>query len=238
MARACLVPIAFFALVSMHAPAHAIVGASEPAARAGGVMVLAAGRGRGGFCSGVALAPRIVLTAAHCVGAPQATRVHYRNGAGAPVLIEVARIERHAGYRANAVSARAPSVDLAMIETRDALPDAMAPSAIGEAPRTIGATLEIAGFGVMREGMPDTSGQFRSATLRLRGPLSNLLLWLEGEAGACTGDSGGPVFAGGALVAITAFAEGGGGKACGKLTQAVRLAPHRAWIESVIARWR
>lgn len=238
MFRAAAVFAAQLGWLMCQSPAHAIVGASEPAAQAGGVMVLAAGAGRGGFCSGVALGPRLVLTAAHCVAAPQALRIHYRDASGAPVLIEAARIARHPLYRANAVAARAPSVDLALVETREDLPDTLSPAMIADGPRAIGARIEIAGFGVAREGRPETSGRFRSATLNLRGPLSNLLLWLEGDAGACAGDSGGPVFADGALVAITAFAEGAGGKACGKLTQAVRLAPHRAWIEGVIARWR
>lgn len=238
MIRAAAVFAAQLGWLISQSPAHAIVGASEPAAMAGGVMVLAAGPGRGGFCSGVALGSRVVLTAAHCVAAPHTTRVHYRDASGAPVLIEAARIARHPRYRANAIAARAPSVDLALIETREDLPDALSPAAIAEGPRATGARVEVAGFGVTREGRPETSGRFRSATLSLRGPLSNLLLWLDGDAGACTGDSGGPVFADGALVALTAFAEGAGGKACGKLTQAVRLAPHRGWIEEVIARWR
>lgn len=234
--RQILLPLLLAAAVQT--PARAIVGDSAPAAQRGGVMVLSAGGGRAGFCSGVALGPHIVLTAAHCVSAPSATRVHYRDASGASVLVEATQVERHPRYRANAVAARAPSVDLALVSTRTPLPESLSASQIGEGPQAVGDNVVVAGFGVMREGRAETSGQWRAAAMRLRAPLSHLLLWLEGAGGACTGDSGGPVFVGSSLVAIVAFAEGAGAKACGKLTQAVRLAPHRAWIDATIARWR
>ena len=74
----------------------------------------------------------------------------------------------------------------------------------------------------------------------LRAPLSNVLLWLEGAegVGACTGDSGAPVFSGGAVVGIVAYAQAARGRGCGGLTQAVRIAPHAAWVESVVKGWR
>jgi hypothetical protein len=111
---------------------------------------------------------------------------------------------------------------------------------MGEASSEIGAAFDIAGFGMTREGVASSSGALRSATLRLRAPVSNVLLWLESDegAGACTGDSGAPVFFGGALVAIVAFAQGEPGHACGKLTQAVRVGPHQGWIEQIKAQWR
>ena len=56
-------------------------------------------------------------------------------------------------------------------------------------------------------------------------------------AGACTGDSGGAVFdREGALVGIIAFAAGRGTRRCGALTQAVRVAPFRQWIEEAAGR--
>ena len=245
MAERAMFAARFFlclAALALSGRAQAMVG---PTGDAGGyaahvVMALAqSGRGAG-FCSGAVLAPNVVLTAAHCVASPQATRVHFRDGAGKPALLEVARITRHPGFRADAVKARAKSIDLALIETREPLPASFSPIAIGEASNEVGAVFDIAGFGVARPGVASTSGVLRRARLSLRAPLSHVLLWLSSDdgAGACTGDSGAPVFANGALVGIVAFAQGQTGRGCGGLTQAVRVAPYRAWIEQTIAGWR
>lgn len=221
--------------------ARALVGPSSDGSAYSGqvLMVLAQAPGRAGFCSGVVVAPNIVLTAAHCVAAPGATRVHFRDARGAPVLLPVARVARHPEYRADAVAARAKSVDLALVETAEPLPSSFSATALGEAAGAIGATFEIAGFGMTRQGEPSSSGHLRSARLVLREPLSNVLLWLDGGgAGACTGDSGGPVFSGGAVVGIVAYAQAAVGRGCGGLTQAVRVAPYAGWIQQTIRAWR
>ncbi len=198
-------------------------------------MVLRGGS-RAGFCSGVVVAPNAVLTAAHCVGEPADTRVFLRDAEGAPVMLDVSRVLRHPGFRANAVAARARSVDLAVIQTRDALPSGLAPASLASGPDAVGSPLTIAGYGLAREAEAKTGGVYREADVTLRAPLSNLLLWLDGRgAGACTGDSGGPVFdREGAMVGIIAFAQGAGARSCGALTQAVRVSPFRGWVDEML----
>jgi S1-C subfamily serine protease len=202
------------------------------------VMVLSRNGTKAGFCSGVVLAPTIILTAAHCVANANDSRVYLP---GQP-LMPLSRIAKHPDFHADATRTRSRSIDLALVETADALPaeftaPAFAPPTLYE----IGTTFEIAGFGVAREGDAKTSGTLRTGSVTLRAPLSSVLLWLDDpqhETGACTGDSGGPVFtAEGKLAAIIAFAEGRGSRQCGKLTQAVLIAPHREWMERVIASW-
>ncbi|MGI4765255.1 MAG: trypsin-like serine protease, partial [Janthinobacterium lividum] len=73
-----------------------------------------------------------------------------------------------------------------------------------------------------------------------RAPLSDVLLWAEDPAhagaGACTGDSGGPMLdAAGEVAALTLWSAGDGKRQCGALTQALWLAPYRAWIVKMIA---
>jgi secreted trypsin-like serine protease len=64
-----------------------------------------------------------------------------------------------------------------------------------------------------------------------------VLIWAAdpggGVAGACSGDSGAPIWSadGSTAVAIAAWAQAPHGRGCGGLTQGPRLAPLRSWIE-------
>ena len=195
---------------------------------------------RAGFCTGVIIAPRVALTAAHCAGAAQNLRLYIPASGSEPKLTPVARVAVHPGYRAQAVARREKSIDLALIEAAEALPQAMQAVSFSNAGNNSDAFM-IAGYGIATEGDPKSGGTLRSAILRVRQPLSEVLLWLEGSGqstGACTGDSGAPIFANdGGLAAIVAFAEGQNGRRCGKLTQSVRVAPARDWIARVLAGW-
>ena len=82
-----------------------------------------------------------------------------------------------------------------------------------------------------------SGGQLRSVALAVREPASAVLIWAADpagrEAGACSGDSGAPVWSadGSAAVAIVAWAQGPHGRGCGGLTQGPLLAPVKGWIE-------
>jgi hypothetical protein len=241
--RAALLAAASVAIVSLILPngAGAIVGKSANGAKWQNhvVMVLSRSGSRAGFCSGVVLSRRIILTAAHCVANVSDTRVYLP---GQP-LLPLSRIAKHPDFHADAPRTRSRSIDLALVEITEPLPAEFAAPAFAGARRyEAGTAFEIAGFGVSREEDAKTSGALRMGHVALRAPLSSVLLWLDNpqhETGACTGDSGGPVFtADGKLAAIIAFAEGLGSRRCGRLTQAVLIAPHLRWIQRVIAGWR
>ena len=192
-----------------------------------------------GFCSAIVIGSKAVLTAAHCVPPGADLRIHFRAEKGAPVLLPVAGVARHPGYRADAIARRQRSIDLAVVTLVDPLPAGFQPAEIGEpGPVAPGTPFRVAGFGLTREGEAASSGQLREAALAARMPLSDVLLWADDPrgqgAGACTGDSGGPVLAGSAsrIVALTLWSAGVGGRRCGTLTQALWLAPYRDWIRA------
>ncbi len=239
---------ALFALIAAAlsvAPARAVVGPSESGARFADhlVMVLSRGGDREGFCTGIVLGPRAVLTAAHCLRSTRDMAVVYRDAANKPVLIAVAAAVSHPLYRPNAIAERQVSIDLALIETETPLDPRFPPARLaeGEGP-AVGDETILAGYGVAREGVPSSGGILLSARLKVRAPLSRILLWAEdgAAAGACGGDSGAPLFLddGETVAAIVAWTSGAErGKRCGGLTQGPLIAPQRDWIAATLARW-
>jgi hypothetical protein len=229
-------------------PALSLVGpaAEDESFAAHVVMVLKRGVGQASFCTGVVLAPQVVLTAAHCAAAIRDMRVYYRDGSGASQFVEVAAVAIHPGFRADALTRRAVSIDLALVQTRTPLGARFSPAQLDETGAvTVGEALRIVGYGLGREGEGATGGVLRSALLHVRAPLSTILLWAEDPnkagAGACSGDSGGPILSddGAKVLAITTWSAGaGGGKRCGAVTQGPLVAPQRAWIDGVLKRWR
>ena len=227
------------ATVAALPPAHAVVGPSRSEVgeiRDSLVMVLQRRGAAAGFCTGIVVAPRAVVTAAHCVPAGADLRVHFKDQDGAPVLLPVVRAMRHPGYRPDAIARRERSIDLAVLTLDADLPERFRPArlaSVGSA--RVGDPFTVAGFGLSREGEASSSGALRETSLAARAPLSEVLLWVADPAthgaGACTGDSGGPVLdASGAVAALTLWSAGTGARQCGALTQALWLAPYRAWI--------
>jgi Trypsin len=221
------------------APARALVGA-EPDGRFGNrvAMVLIRGGDKAGFCTGVVLSPRVLLTAAHCLRPLRDMAVHYRDATGAPVIIPVDAAIAHPLYRADAIRTRARSIDLALIRMVRPLDSRFAAAAIGDGgPPAIGASAIVSGFGAAQEGDWSSGGQLRSVTLAVREPASTVLIWAADPtgrtAGACNGDSGAPIWSadGSVAIAIVAWAQAAHGRGCGGLTQGPLLAPLKGWIE-------
>ena len=238
-ARRFAAAAAFLAFV---APALAIVG---PARDGDGysdrvVMVLARRGARQSVCSGVALGPRLVLTAAHCLESVADTLVAIRrDGRTAPVV--VAAVARHPRYDPNAPRDRRISIDLGLVETATPLDGFKFAEIAAERP-ALGQPVTVAGFGVTREGGPPSDGHIRAADLVVAAPLSYVTLWAKDPQasglGACHGDSGAPIYvADGRVAAVVAWTNGFKGHGCGAITQGPLVAPERAWIETIRARW-
>jgi hypothetical protein len=236
-----------FALLAT--PAAAIVGGgggpSENIARA--VVTIIGSRGT--FCSGTMIAQDIVLTAAHCVlpGADYKVIIPGENPAR---LLEVRRTLSHPQFNVQAILAHRASADVALVQLAAPLPQSKTPALLGRPtiPFEIGARFTIAGVGVTKRGDGKTGGIIRAADLavtgkpgtlqiRLTDPLTNNLR--EG-LGACTGDSGAPVFemrGGRAVVAgVVSWSTGANNaEGCGGLTGVTPLTLYLDWIRTTAA---
>lgn len=240
--RQKLAAAALAAFMATPCPAGALVGPTDPATDASVVMVLSRGGGRAGFCTGVIVAPDIVLTAAHCAARAADMRIHYRGPDGGIVLIPVRRVAIHPAYRADAIRTRQRSIDLALVEAAQPLDSRFTTARLDEGGHfAVGERLRIVGFGVAVEKDATSAGAGRGADLAVREPLSDVLVWAQDAAGrgagACQGDSGGPIFRDGAVVAVTAWSTGAPPAHCGVLTQGVVVAPNLGWLRGVLAAW-
>ena len=221
-------------------PAHAITGpAQEGSPAQSSLLMLLNERG---FCTANVIAQDVLLTAAHCVHKIKGA-VAYWPGLKPEAFVPAKDILIHPGYRPDAPRTRERSIDLALVRLDRALPTNFTPLTIDYGARVeLGTPFIISGFGLRQEKDGKTAGTLMSATLVTREPLSKLLIWAKDPQargrGGCTGDSGGPFLSQESkLVAITVWSAGVGDKACGDLTQALRLGPERAFIEKALANW-
>jgi len=226
------------------ASAAAMVGGAAPAdpALARHVVMLVGSRGTS--CSGVAIARYLVLTAGHCVEPGAEYRLVYFDAAHVPVLKEIATISRHPQFELATLLAHRATADVALLKLTEPLPARFAPAPLARAEQTVapGDAFTVAGVGVALRGDGKSGGTVRAATLVATGQPGSLQIRLfdpatKGDSaglGACTGDSGAPVFDQGtqpAVIGIVSWSTGPKlGAGCGGLTGVTPLARYRAWI--------
>ena len=143
----------------MCGPAAALVGGAVNADQtlARHVVMLVGPRG---FCSGVAIARNVVLTAAHCVPAGADYKLTELDAARQPVLKDIARIARHPGFDADAALRQRVTADVALLRLAEPLAAKFVPATLA-APRrpvAVGDLLLVAGYGVAARGDGRTGG--------------------------------------------------------------------------------
>jgi len=219
-------------------PAAAMVGgAGAPPEAIARALVLVVGS-RGNFCTGAALAPDLVLTAAHCV-LPGADYKIVEYERGQPQLRDVARVIAHPQFKLQSLLAHRATADVALLKLAAPLAS-VAPASLGPTPPVApGDGFLVAGLGVATRGDGKSGGTPRAANLIATGRPGNLQIRLVDAAtmgqteglGACTGDSGAPVFANGAIVGVVSWSTGPRNSAgCGGLTGVTPLALYRSWV--------
>ncbi|XIA67646.1 S1 family peptidase [Bradyrhizobium sp. TZ2] len=232
-------------------PAHAIVGGGAPSTEGVGRSIVTIVGSRGNFCTGAVIAPKLVLTAAHCVQPGADYKIVEYGANGQPSLQDVKAVAIHPGFNMQAMQAHRATADVALVQL--AAPAAgKTPSALGmpNIPIIVGSRFTIAGIGVTVRGDGKSGGTIRAAGLVATGKPGTLQIRLvdpvsqgsRGGLGACTGDSGAPVFedkqGGPVIVGVVSWSTGPNGSAgCGGMTGVTPLTLYRDWILQTAQKW-
>ena len=239
------------AALLLAAPAQAIVGGGVPSADGVGRAVVTIVGSRGNFCTGALIAPKLVLTAAHCVQPGAVYKIVEYGADRQPQLRDAKTVAVHPGFNMQAMLAHRATADVALLQL-EAAPQGKSAVALGvpQVPIMPGSRFTIAGIGVTIRGEGSSGGIIRAAGLvatgkpgtlqiRLVDPLTN---GARDGLGACTGDSGGPVFEdqqdGPVIVGVISWSTGPNGSAgCGGLTGVTPLTLYRDWIVQTARQW-
>lgn len=203
---------------------------------------------RGNFCTGVALSQDLILTVAHCVLPGSDYKLLEFDAGHRPVLHDVARVVRHPQFDLNALLGHRATAEVALLQLPTPLDLLPAAVAAADTRVAVGDRFLVAGYGVAQRGDGSSGGTLRAAVLAATGQPGSLQLRLidpaaptTGGLGACTGDSGAPVFAVSgpqALIGLVSWSTGPGMAAgCGGLTGVTPLMRYRSWIVDQAARF-
>jgi secreted trypsin-like serine protease len=223
-------------------PAAAMVGNAGPAGDTIGRSLVMIVSSRANVCTGTALTRDLVLTAAHCVAPAASYAILPVKGAS---VMTIKTISVHPRFDPQSFAANRATADVALIKLAADLPERIAPASLSSANAAVavGDRFVVAGFGVTALGSDDGIGVARTAALIATGQPGTLQIRLfdpatKGERaglGACTGDSGAPVFRDidGQLMVIGVVSWSTGPKlaaGCGGLTGVTPLVRYRDWI--------
>lgn len=245
-APSCLAAVALLSA----SPAGAIVGGGAPATDGIARVVVTIVGSRGNFCTGSVIAPKIVLTAAHCVQPGAEYRIVDYSG-GAPALQNVRSVAIHPAFQMEAMSSHRATADVALLLLEQpAKGKATAILGAPTIPIAVGGRFTIAGIGVTVRGDGRSGGTIRVAGLVASGRPGTLQIRLVDPVaqgtrdglGACTGDSGAPVFedksGGPAIVGVVSWSTGPNGSAgCGGITGVTPLTLYRDWLLQTARQW-
>jgi secreted trypsin-like serine protease len=232
-------------------PALAIVGGAAPSNEGVGRAVVTIVGSRGNFCTGSLIAPTLVLTVGHCVQPGAEYKILEYDAQQKPELRDVRSVAIHPGFNLATMLAHRATADVALLRLENPVKGGT-PSVLGAPalPLVPGAKFTIAGVGVTVRGDGKSSGVIRTANLVATGKPGTLQIRLvdpEGQGtraglGACTGDSGAPVFEDqqgvAVIVGVVSWSTGPYGSAgCGGLTGVTPLTLYRDWILETARQW-
>ena len=232
-------------------PAHAIVGGGAPSTDGVARSVVTIVGSRGNFCTGSLIAPKLVLTVAHCVQPGADYKIVEYGADKQPSLQDVRTVAVHPGFNMQAMLAHRATADVALLQLAAPV-KGKTPSALGmpNIPIQVGGRFTVAGVGVTVRGDGKSGGSIRVAGLIASGKPGTLQIRLVDPVGqgvrdglgACTGDSGAPVFedkpGGPVIVGVVSWSTGPNGTAgCGGITGVTPLTLYRDWVMQTARQW-
>jgi secreted trypsin-like serine protease len=242
------------ALVAVASPALAVVGGTASRdVRGARASTLRVETSRGELCSGAAIAPELVLTAAHCLMGGGSVSVVSLDPRFRARRHDVVAVLPHPSFVPGTTPRTQPGADLAMLRLAAPLPRDIEPVTLGGG-LWQGEAVTMAGFGLSIENNKRTARRLRETRLVNAGNYTTqntVKVAVDAEArgespgaGACRGDSGGPVLRGGAhsrdLVGIVSWSSGPLNSRvrsiCGGFTAITPVSEHRGWITEAAAR--
>jgi len=210
----------------------------------------------GGGCSGSAIAPTVVITAAHCVsGAASLASASFTDSGVNTATFNVASFLVHPSWTGDALN----QVDLALVFLTSPLAAWVSIYDLYANTDELGQTFTVAGYGIRASGTPTVAGAQGSAggygelrvgdniwedTLAFYRPLrTDVLISVFDQPGnravarevtVAPGDSGGPSFLGNRLAGVTSFIAAPTTPigAYGDLNGMTRVSSHLGWINA------
>src|SRR5215210_4443691 len=244
--RLCFLPLTAAALLLATVSAHAVTRGTvvrNPNGIRQSVVRIESSRGE--LCSGTLIAPNLVLTAAHCLQQRAAYRVVAVDRAFRQRAVMAVAGTLHPAFVPGTTPRTQPGVDLALLKLAQPLRGDFAPLNPRAAAQVgPGQPVELAGFGAVDETAFGTARVLRQTQLVSLGTLqvaNRVLVVADPQrlaartgAGACRGDSGGPILQDGRLVGVVSWSAGALRSrirtACGGFTAVTPVAEHAPWI--------
>jgi secreted trypsin-like serine protease len=236
--------------IAIASPALGIVGGGSAAPDGIARSVVTVVGSRGNFCSGALIAPDVVLTAAHCV-MPGATYKIVDYATKPAKLLDVRNVAAHPAFNLQTLLGHRATADVALLQLA-AAPSGAAPAttSIPQIPIEVGGRFTVVGMGVSIRNDGRSGGVVRAAGLIATGKPGTLQIRLvdavtqgiQDGLGACTGDSGAPVFEDqqgkAVIIGVVSWSTGPNNTAgCGGLTGVTPLMLYRDWILQTARAW-
>ena len=147
------------------------------------------------FCTGTVIAPRVVVTAAHCLAEPGTTASGIRFALGPDAnspstVIRVKRIQYHPQYDAQNIKN-----DIGVVILASDAPVTPVPLNTSMPSSWVGKSLTFVGYGVTNGSTQTGAGRKRVVSIPISQVAATQFAYQTRGKNTCNGDSGGPAFA-------------------------------------------